>query len=583
MAETISWLHLTDLHFGLDNQSWLWPRFKHDLFKDLEKLAVNTGGWDLVFFTGDFTQSGKKEEFDKLNVELEQLWKVLSKNGRTPLLCKVPGNHDLVRPDRSAVTKAISEWWWKDSSLRVQFWKEPNCEYRRAINSYFENYTNWASHLKVPSIPCVQGILPGDFSAVFQKGKIKIGIIGLNSTSLQIASGDFKGKLDIHVSQINAVCDGDPEQWLRNNTINVLLTHQPPGWLSSDSLSHYRQEIYPPGRFFAQFCGHEHNSELVETKEAGDSTRRIRQAPAIFGLEYWDDVDPKKRFHGYTAGQFIFESNGALEKFWPRIAVARRSGGLNLSPDHSYSLKEGDLVPTPFEYQDDPKEVERLQSVEQEISEAEPSQKANGVEAFNPLQETLDVPLAQEKLASCSRFTANAGPQHHFVRLDEQSQFENDLRKIRCVWTIADWGVGKEGFLSSVFERFKTDAAYHNVFHIRCDDASDVDAIEALFPQQFGMPLQIFCGNAASLEGFFLIFEGVHSSICIGESALRFQRLLNAILDYCPKCRLIITSRVKPEKPVFPLLELNPLESPDVRVYLSKHPDAPKSFKSQRL
>ena len=67
MAESINWLHLTDLHFGLDRSGWLWPRFKHELLQDIERLQGEVGGWDLVFFTGDFTQRGTQEEFTALN------------------------------------------------------------------------------------------------------------------------------------------------------------------------------------------------------------------------------------------------------------------------------------------------------------------------------------------------------------------------------------------------------------------------------------------------------------------------------------------------------------------------------------
>jgi hypothetical protein len=524
MAETISWLHLTDLHLGLDSQSWLWPRVKHDLFKDLEKLVINTGGWDLVFFTGDFTQTGNKDEFERLNKELEDLWKVLAKNGRTPRLCNIPGNHDLTRPQSSAVFKAISQLWWDDEALRSQFWKEPNCEYRQAINSLFQNYDSWVSKLQVPSLPCKRGILPGDFSSVFEKGNAKLGIVGLNSTFLQTASGDFKGKLDLHVSQLNAVCEGDPEKWLRGKNINFLLTHQPPSWLHKEALQHYRQEIYPPGRFFAHFCGHEHEPELIETKEGGDLPRRLRQGHSIFGLEHWDGITPQKRLHGYSAGQFIFGSDGALEKFWPRTTVERRSGGLNLCPDHSYVLREGDFLITEFESQNEVKENEQLPTLGNGETHAS-SPKSDIIYSFNPLQEIPNESLARQKLAICPRFISNFGPQHCFIRLDEQSQLENDLRKRRCIWIAADWGVGKEGFLGSALERFKADTATFDVFHIRCDDASDMDSLEALFLQQFGMPIQTFCGNAASLDSFFLIFEGIHSSICTDENIKKFQRL----------------------------------------------------------
>ena len=298
MPESISWLHLSDLHFGLDHQSWLWPKVKHDLFRDIEKISSETNGWDLVFFTGDFTQGGKKDEFERLNKELEELWNILSKGGRIPKLCPVPGSHDLVRPVDSSVLKTITQLWWQDANLRQQFWKDSKCEYRIAIDKYFENYSNWMSKLPVPALSFTAGILPGDFSTTFEKNSVKMGIVGLNSTFIQIAPGDFKEKLDLHISQLNAVCDGDPDSWLHKKTMSVLLTHQPPHWLFKSAQQHYRQEIYPPGRFFAHFFGHDHESGASDLSEAGGSPRRLRQAPSMFGLEHLDGVDSEKRIHG---------------------------------------------------------------------------------------------------------------------------------------------------------------------------------------------------------------------------------------------------------------------------------------------
>jgi 3',5'-cyclic AMP phosphodiesterase CpdA len=106
MAESINWLHLTDLHLGLDDQGWLWPQVKHEFFRDIAQLAGDIGGWDLVFFTGDLTQRGSKAEFDCLSRELEELWVVLAKSGSTPRLCLILGNHDLDRPPSdSAIAK----------------------------------------------------------------------------------------------------------------------------------------------------------------------------------------------------------------------------------------------------------------------------------------------------------------------------------------------------------------------------------------------------------------------------------------------------------------------------------------------
>ena len=61
-----TWLHLTDLHAGMPNQEWLWPTLKHELYKDLRKVHSLSGDWDLVIFSGDLTQRGTREDFDKL-------------------------------------------------------------------------------------------------------------------------------------------------------------------------------------------------------------------------------------------------------------------------------------------------------------------------------------------------------------------------------------------------------------------------------------------------------------------------------------------------------------------------------------
>src|SRR5580698_10102665 len=144
MPESINWLHLTDLHLGLDSQSWLWPRVKHDLFRDIERLGQEIDGWDLVFFTGDLTQKGDSAEFDRLNKELDDLWQVLSRSGRAPWLCVVPGNHDVTRPPAdSAMVKTLTQLWWKDGDLRRTFWAAETSEYRHAVQGYFEAYLDW--------------------------------------------------------------------------------------------------------------------------------------------------------------------------------------------------------------------------------------------------------------------------------------------------------------------------------------------------------------------------------------------------------------------------------------------------------
>ena len=96
---SFSWLHLTDFHQGMRDQDWLWPGVKEIFFEDLKRLHDKSGSWDLVLFTGDLTQRGSAEEFEKLDRLLVQLWDYFAQLGSSPKLLAVPGNHDLVRPN----------------------------------------------------------------------------------------------------------------------------------------------------------------------------------------------------------------------------------------------------------------------------------------------------------------------------------------------------------------------------------------------------------------------------------------------------------------------------------------------------
>ena len=574
MAVTYNWIHFSDLHFGLDTHGWLWPSFKHKLHEDLRRLSDQVGNWDLVLFTGDLTQAGTTDQFTALNQALEDLWKVLSKDGKSPYLYAVPGNHDLVRPDpTSATAKALAHLWTIDADIKRKFWTDSNCEYRTEIERYFANYLHWLTDCAVPTLPAtVKGMLPGDFSAVQTKDGCRLGIVGVNSTFLQIGAGDFKGKLDLHVAQLNALCGGDVQNWTTANTANILLTHQPPSWLSADAKIHFKQEIYPPGRFFAQYCGHQHESEAFETSEMGGLPRRGRQAPALFGLEMIGGTE-KKRIHGYTAGQYIFDENKALEKMWPRTAQWSRSGELRLRPDNSYDLIEDSFIVTTFEIsQSDSNDVGNQSGTSPD--ELDEGQIPQADTSLIILEDQAKQASPKERLAGCARLKVKAMPQHCVIRKEEQSQLELELRRKRRAWIVADWGVGKEGFLGACFERLKSPLGEIEIFHLQCSEAEDIESLESQFTQQFALALQAFSNHTSALSSAYLLLDDIHPNLCQGTLLQRLQSIIQAMLDYSPSLRVLIVSRSRPEHADVGVVELKPMEVPDVRLYLENHPDA---------
>ena len=137
------WLHLTDLHLGMDEQGSLLPALKDRFFEDLKSLHDKCGHWDLVIFSGDLTQSGKAEEFQKVDDFLGQLWDRFQALGCQPSFLAVPGNHDLMRPNaKSAAVKALATW-ATDLDVQSEFWNNPKSDYRSTVETAFQHYQDW--------------------------------------------------------------------------------------------------------------------------------------------------------------------------------------------------------------------------------------------------------------------------------------------------------------------------------------------------------------------------------------------------------------------------------------------------------
>jgi len=189
MMTTFNWLHITDLHCGMPGQEHLWPNVKDKFLDDLHKLHEISGPWQVVFFTGDLVQSGEKEEFERLNKLLEELWNVFDRLGSRPLLIPVPGNHDLVRPSGKSPAVRLLSKWENNPEIHDEFWGEQSSDYRRIVENAFFNYLDWFGNCPwINSAEINKGLLPGDFSISLKQEDIRIGVVGLNTTFLQLTS-----------------------------------------------------------------------------------------------------------------------------------------------------------------------------------------------------------------------------------------------------------------------------------------------------------------------------------------------------------------------------------------------------------
>jgi len=346
----INWLHLSDLHVGMPEYADLWPNVEESFFKDLGDVSRIIGGIDLVLFTGDLTYSGTQQQFDELKRQLGRFWDRFRGLGCEPPLFAVPGNHDLERPPISGALTALLDSWDR-AEIQEAFWRNAASEYRALVDEAFANYVSWWNDPGVPRVADLSsGLLAGDAAAVFAKEGFRLGLVGLNSSFLQLADDSFfagrqpgfSGKLALNVRQLRLACRGSYQDWAARHDVSLFLTHHPPDWLRPDARDHLHSEIAPAGRFAAHLFGHMHEPEQTTIARGGGPQQRYHQGSSLFGMESWGPRK-RKRLHGYAFGQLRADDETAELRWWPRASVRHPDGARRLARDvHRFVLREGD-------------------------------------------------------------------------------------------------------------------------------------------------------------------------------------------------------------------------------------------------
>lgn len=275
---------------------------------------------------------------------LDRLWQKLRELGSgDALLLAIPGNHDLYRPTKGTGAVDMLLMPGGFSNIAVTFWDDPTSDYRRVINDSFAAYSEWWKDAPNRPKNLTDGILPGDFACTLDCGGRRIGIVGLNTTFLQLQGGNYQGNLIWDARQIDAVCGGAVDDWLNQHHVCLLLTHQGPDWLTPEARQHGETEIAPPGRFAVHLFGHMHETRIDEIRKIGGGDAiRLWQGCSVFGMEKFGEPPTILRSHGYSAGHIKFGKKSATLRLWPHIAT-NETGSWRFVPDNKRcELREKD-------------------------------------------------------------------------------------------------------------------------------------------------------------------------------------------------------------------------------------------------
>lgn len=570
-TKQVSWLHLSDLHFG-EQSKWLWPNFKAIFLEDLRRIAGEAGPIDLVIFSGDLTQCGDKAQYDALTQQLLEIWEMLDKLAQRPVLFSVPGNHDLKRPPRNDARVKMLARWSSDPDVAKEFWTVPDNQYIELVRSAFSNYTTWHDGLSSHGIQLANvttGLLPGDASSSLLLNDIRVGLVGLNSSYLQLSDGKFFERLALDLRQLNAVTHDDPPTWLRDHDVTFLVTHHPPNWLSTEALREFQTEIFPSGLFTAHLFGHMHEADFSTTYRGGDSGRKSFQSSSLFGMQFLED-GKTERVHGYAIGNICFQEDEAAWRLWPRRArVNPKNGDRKLIPDHeNFELEPGK------EYLS-----ERL---------VKRTSTSSSVATVSP--RGLDLAVAVEESAPHWNNALNgalyplfAQEQHLAVRPLQQQACTESIRQQRMAWVCADWGLGRDGFLWSVSKRIGRDT--QPVYRVSLGNYAARDEFLTSFSTVAGCSFPEFCKALAGSGPAILLFDEtpVSNGVSVGPGIERdAENLACMVRDFCPDLIVFLLARTVPRDRKIDAVSLEPLDEADTRTYLIAHPHTSDELTSQR-
>ncbi|MDU0459280.1 MAG: metallophosphoesterase [Geobacteraceae bacterium] len=190
MRTTLTWLHISDIHFH-NKTEWRDGTARDSLLNYLKQLfhSDESKRPDIIFCTGDIAygetgSSSLAEQYDQAKVFFNELREVCGQVN-TPLpierLYVVPGNHDINRNNVNSDAQATLTHWAGDSTKHIndinQRFNDRNIEFTDTIKR-LEEYANF-----------VQTYLPHQhdhdtrhrYTSIVDIEGLKVGVAGFNS------------------------------------------------------------------------------------------------------------------------------------------------------------------------------------------------------------------------------------------------------------------------------------------------------------------------------------------------------------------------------------------------------------------
>lgn len=308
-APLLSWLHLSDIHFGQGGAS---ERERRSLVLAQLLAAIRQAEqWgapcpDTVFVTGDIGFSGDvlgREEYTQAANWLERLAAQLGLEPRDIHL--VPGNHDVARASKDAPTtlQLLSELRQATQEVDGALINE---SHRKLLVARLKNYIQFSKQFSPPPEDSTQHEDRLFWHRGLRLGSgLRLRLLGLN-TALLADEGDAPGLLRLGLRQLRLTL-----QDLEDDELVIALGHHPPSWLGDGpEVSRWLE-----AKADILLTGHLHDQQSLLTQRGGG--RRFVHVAAGATYDSPPQEDSSWRL-AFNFGAIVRGPQGRLRlQLWP--------------------------------------------------------------------------------------------------------------------------------------------------------------------------------------------------------------------------------------------------------------------------
>lgn len=253
-------LHISDIHFQDKN----WGQFQiiKSFFEDLENYVLKKDQMELIFITGDLTQSGDPNEFDKLKEFLDKLLEITNLDKSKLLL--IPGNHDINRKSMPAlIRQGILNIENEELSNKVIDEMIKNSQSIGGLQNYYNFYKEYFGH---------DGKLFEN--KIFTFKDVKVGISLLNSAWSSWGGVDDLGNVILGHKQLEKSSFD-----IESCNFKIGLIHHPLNWFKEFDKKHNNFIVNNRYDFF--FFGHEHEGDFFSNENKTNKCIHLK-SPCLY-------------------------------------------------------------------------------------------------------------------------------------------------------------------------------------------------------------------------------------------------------------------------------------------------------------